>query len=224
MSFQRKQFAVIGLGRFGESVCRTLYHLGHEVLGIDQSAEIARLMHGEDIATHIIQADATDIHALDEVGMRNFDTVVVAIGNDMESSILTVLNLIDLGVSSIVAKASHDKHGKVLSRIGGDLIRVVYPETQMGERIARSISGNGIIESIELDPDYSIIEMPAPTELQGRTLMEADLRARFGVIVIAIKSQDGINIAPMAEDRIRPGDIIALVGPNDRLEELQRKI
>ena len=222
MSIQRKQFAVIGLGRFGSSVCRTLHGLGHEVMGIDSHEEATRRAHAEEIATHIIQADSTDLYALDEVGMRTFDTVVVAIGSDMESSILTTLNLLDLGVGQVIAKASHDKHGKVLERIGGETVRVVYPETQMGERVANSIGGTGIIESIELDPAYSIIEIPAPPELYGKTLHDADLRARFGVTVIAIKSRDSVNIAPLGSDVIRPGDIIAVIGANDRLQAMQR--
>lgn len=222
MPFQRKQFAVIGLGRFGGSVCRALYELGHEVMGIDCSEEWTRLAQSEEIATHVVQADSTDIHALDELGMRNFNTVVVAIGTDMEASILTVLNLLDLGVVNIIAKASHDKHGKVLDRIGGNSIRVVYPESQMGERVAHSISGTGIIESIEIDPNYSIIEIPAPPELHNKTLQEADLRVRYGVTVIAIKSPDAVNIAPLGEDRIRAGDIIAVIGANERLKFLQR--
>lgn len=222
MPFQRKQFAVIGLGRFGRSVCTTLHGLGHEVLGMDVSEDFTRSAQADHIATHIIQADSTDLHALDEVGMRNFDAVVVAIGTNMEASILTVLNLMDLHVTNIIAKASHDKHGKVLERIGGDYIRVVYPESQMGERVAHSIGGTGIIESIELDPHYSIIEIPAPQELVGKTLMEADLRARFGVTVIAIKGRDSVNVAPLSTDKIASGDIIAVIGSNDKLQALQR--
>lgn len=221
MGFQRKQFAIIGLGRFGSAVCKTLHDLGHEVLGMDQSEEMTRAAHADEIATHVIQLDSTDIHALDEIGMRSFDAVVVAIGADLESSILTVLNLIDLGVTNIIGKASHDKHGKLLSRIGGDYIRVVYPETQMGERVAKAISGGGIIESIELDPNYSIIEIPAPPELLGKTLTEANLRARFGVTVIAIKSRHAVNISPLGHDRFQEGDLIAVIGPNDRLMALQ---
>jgi trk system potassium uptake protein TrkA len=221
MAFQRKQFAVIGLGRFGYAVCKTLHDLGHEVLGMDQDEEATRAAHGDEIATHVIRVDSTDIHALDEIGMRTFDAVFVAIGADLESSILTVLNLIDLGVTNLIAKASHDKHGKLLSRIGGDYIRVVYPETQMGERVAKAISGGGIFESIELDPNYSIIEITAPPDLIGKTLTDANLRARYGVTVIAIKGRDGVNIAPMGDDRIQAGDLIAVIGANERLLTLQ---
>ena len=222
MPVTRKQFAVIGLGRFGSSVCQTLKGLGHEVLGMDSSEELTRDAHANAIATHIVRADSTDIHSLDEIGMRNFDTVVVAIGSHMEASILTVLNLLDLGVKNIIAKAGYDKHGKVLERIGGEAIRVVYPESQMGERVAHSIGGTGILEAIELDPDYSIIEIQTPASLVGKTLQEADLRARYGVTVIAILSRGKVNVAPMSDDRLNAGDVITIIGANDKLDAIQR--
>lgn len=222
MAVTRKQFAVIGLGRFGSSVCNTLKRLGHEVLGMDSSEELTREAHANHTATHVVRGDSTDIHSLDEIGMRNFDTVVVAIGSNMEASILTVLNLQDLGVKNIIAKAGYDKHGKVLERIGGEGIRVVYPESQMGERVAHSIGGVGILESLELDPNYSIIEIPTPASLIGKTLLEADLRARYGVTVIAILSRGTVNVAPAPDDRLQAGDVITVIGANDKLDALQR--
>lgn len=222
MAVTRKQFAVIGLGRFGSSVCNTLKRLGHEVLGMDSSEELTREAHANHTATHVVRGDSTDIHSLDEIGMRNFDTVVVAIGSNMEASILTVLNLQDLGVKNIIAKAGYDKHGKVLERIGGEGIRVVYPESQMGERVAHSIGGVGILESLELDPNYSIIEIPTPPSLIGKTLLEADLRARYGVTVIAILSRGSVNVAPAGDDRLQAGDVITVIGANDKLDALQR--
>jgi trk system potassium uptake protein TrkA len=222
MAVTRKQFAVIGLGRFGSSVCNTLKRLGHEVLGMDSSEELTREAHANHTATHVVRGDSTDIHSLDEIGMRNFDTVVVAIGSNMEASILTVLNLQDLGVKNIIAKAGYDKHGKVLERIGGEGIRVVYPESQMGERVAHSIGGVGILESLELDPNYSIIEIPTPSSLIGKTLLEADLRARYGVTVIAILSRGTVNVAPAPDDRLQAGDVITVIGANDKLDALQR--
>lgn len=222
MAVTRKQFAVIGLGRFGSSVCNTLKRLGHEVLGMDSSEELTREAHANHTATHVVRGDSTDIHSLDEIGMRNFDTVVVAIGSNMEASILTVLNLQDLGVKNIIAKAGYDKHGKVLERIGGEGIRVVYPESQMGERVAHAIGGVGILESLELDPNYSIIEIPTPPSLIGKTLLEADLRARYGVTVIAILSRGTVNVAPAPDDRLQGGDVITVIGANDKLDALQR--
>lgn len=222
MAFKRKQFAVIGLGRFGQSVCRTLHQHGHEVLAMDTSEELTRDMHTEGIATHVIQADSTEIQALQEVDIQQFDTVVVAIGTDLEASILTVLNLLELGVSHIVAKASYDRHGQVLERIGGSAIHVVYPERQMGERIANSISGADILETIELSPHFSITEIHPPRDWVGKSLIDIELRSRYGVTLIAIKSGGDLKIAPAGEECFHAGDIITLIGPNDRLRALQR--
>lgn len=222
MPQHRKQFAVIGLGRFGRSVCKTLHRQGHEVLGIDADEEEARSAQAEEIATHVVQADSTDLRAIEELGLTNFDTVIIAIGTNLEVAVLTVLNLIELGVKQIVAKASYDKYGKVLLRVGGDAIRVVYPEEQMGERVANAVSGQGIIDLIELDPDYSIIEVPAAHAITGKTLGELDLRSRYGVTVIAIRGKRGVNIAPLSGDRVEPGDVLTLIGANDRLQQFPR--
>lgn len=219
---RHKQFAVIGLGRFGSSVCRTLQQLGHEVLGIDESAENIRHAQSEEICTHVVQADATELHALEELAIRNYDAVVVAIGTDMEASVLTVLNLIELGVSRIIAKASHDKHGKVLSRVGGPNIQVVLPETQMGERVARNLAGGEILEAIQLDPLFSIVEVTAPSSLIGKSLQEADLQGQRQMTVLAIKRRGKLTIAPLGSDRIERGDILAVIGPNDSLDAWQR--
>jgi trk system potassium uptake protein TrkA len=221
MPTSRKQFAVIGLGRFGSSVCASLKKLGHEVLGLDESEELTRRAHADEVATHVVRADATDIHALEDVGIQGFDGVVVAIGTDMEASVLTVLNLLDLGVTDIIAKASHDKHGKVLERIGGKAVRVVYPESDMGHRVAHTLGGVGLLETIHLNPDYSIIEIRVPAGLVGKTLQEADLRARFGVTVVAVLGPEGLNVSPAPTDRLAAGAIIAVMGANDKLDALQ---
>lgn len=221
MANHRKQFAVIGLGRFGQSVCRTLHDHGHDVLAMDVSEELTRDVHTSGIATHVVQADSTEIQALQEVDIHEFDTVVVAIGTDLEASVLTVLNLLDLGVSKIVAKASYDRHGQVLERIGGPSIRVVYPERQMGERIANSISEADVLETIELSDEFSITEIHPPRAWVGKSLAEVELRPRYGVTVIAIKSGRVLKVAPSGEERFHTGDVITLVGPNDRLDELR---
>ena len=218
----RKQFAVIGLGRFGRSVCRTLARLGHEVLGIEENDELLRAAQDEDIATHLIQADATNIHALREAGVQEVETVIVAIGTDLEASVLVVMNVLELGVKSVVAKAAYRRYGQVLERVGGDAIRVVYPEEQMGERVAHGLGGVGVMESIDLDPDTSIVEVPAPSALLGRSLAEAQVRQRYGVTVIAILRDGKVNSAPTGLDRVHRGDILALIGPNDKLLALQR--
>lgn len=217
---QHKQFAVIGLGRFGRAVCRTLHTQGHEVLGIDASEDEVRSAHAEAIATHVMQADTTDRRAIEEADIGGVDAVVLAIGTDLEASVLTVLNLIEVGVKRIIAKAATENYGKVLQRVGGETLQVVYPEAMMGERVANVLSGAAILETIDLDPDYSIVEVPAPAKLVGKTLGEADIRGCYGVTVIAIKGRQGVNIAPWRDDRIQPGDVLAVVGHRDSLQAL----
>lgn len=220
---QRKQFAVIGLGRFGRAVCRTLRDQGHEVLGIDSTEDEVRTAHAESLATHVLQADSTDLRSLEEAGVRGLDAVVVAIGTNLEASVLTVLNLIELGIPRIVAKAAYENYGKVLKRVGGEALNVVYPEAMMGVRVANALGGTAILEAIELDPNYSIAEVPAPPEVYGKSLAEADIRGRYGVTVIAIKGQGGVNIAPLQHDRVQAGDLLAVIGANERLRALQRQ-
>lgn len=218
----RKQFAVIGLGQFGRAVCRTLTSLGHEVMGIEEATELIRAAQDEELVTHVIEADATNIHALREAGLRNMDAAVVAIGTDLEASVLIVLNLIALGLKDIVAKASHRRYGQVIERVGGGRVRVVYPEEQMGERVAHGLGGQGVMDAIDLDPHTSIVEVAAPRSLVGRTLAEIRVRQACGVTVIAIRRGSGLNAAPSGSDRIEAGDVLALIGPNDRLTALQQ--
>lgn len=216
-----KQFAVIGLGRFGTAVCRTLTGLGHEVLGLDADAELVRRAQDEEVVTHVIEADATNIHALREAGLTGMDTVVVAIGSNLEASVLIVLNLLELGTTQIVAKASHKRYGEVLARVGGGQVRVVYPEEQMGQTVAHGLGGLGVMASIDLDPLNSIVEVLAPAALVGYALAESRVRTRWGVSVIAIQRQDKLNAAPSGTDRIEPGDVLALIGPNERIAALR---
>lgn len=219
---QRKQFVVIGLGRFGRSVCRTLYQQGHEVLAVDVSAEEVRRAAAEELATHVVQADSTDPRALEELGIRDFDAVVVAIGTDLEASVLVVLNLVELGVTRIVAKASYDRYGKVLERLGGSAIQIVYPEAQMGERVALALMGTTILESIELNPNTSIVELPVPQAFVGQSLADLDLAGRHGVVLVAIKRGEEVLIPHERNVRLQAGDVLALIGANDRLQALPR--
>ncbi|MEB3329233.1 MAG: TrkA family potassium uptake protein [Candidatus Sericytochromatia bacterium] len=221
MPTPRKQFAVVGLGRFGSSVCSSLKQLGHEVLGIDASEDLVRRAHADEVATHVVRADATDKHALEELGLEGFDGVVIAIGSDMEASILSVLNLLDLGVPSLTAKASHARHGQVLERIGGSRVTVVYPESDMGRRVAHALGGVSLLESIHLDQHFSIIEVRVPAALAGKTLAEADLRARFGVTIVAVLGADGLQVSPEPAFRLQADALIAVIGANEKLEAMQ---
>lgn len=214
----KKQFAVIGMGRFGTSVAQSLARLGYEVLAID--ANDARIQDVVNKVTHAVAADSTDEEALRALGIRNFDVVVVAIGQDIQASILTTLILKELGVPCIIVKAQNELHGKVLSKIGAD--KVIFPERDMGLRVAHNLISPNLIDFIELSEDYSIAELQAMPVMVGKNLKQLDIRARFRCNVMAIKTGDKMNIAPNAEDSIREGDVLVIVGRNDDLARLER--
>lgn len=214
-----KQFAIIGLGRFGSSVAKTLFEQGHDVMAIDSSEE--RIEENINYVTHAVQADTTDEAALKELGIRNFDVVVVAIGQDIQASILTTLVLKELGVKNIVAKAQNDRHGQVLYKVGAN--RVVFPERDMGIRVAHNLISPNVLDFIELAEDYSVAEVVATEKMIGKSLLELNIRAKYGANVVAIKSGNKINIAPRAEDVINEGDLLVLIGHNSDLAALEEK-
>lgn len=213
-----KTFAVIGLGRFGSSVAQTLAMMGHEVLAVDMSEE--RVQNMSQIVTHAVIGDATDENFLKDIGIRNFDVVITAIGQKEQSNVLVTMQAKELGAKYVVAKATSDIYGKILEKIGAD--RVVYPERDMGERVAHNLVDNNILDYIELSADYSIIEFVAPAKMAGKTLKELDLRARFGVTLVVIKRSGHINASPGADDKIEENDVLVLIGDNTSLEKFQR--
>jgi len=214
-----KQFAVIGIGRFGASVATTLYEMGNDVLAIDNSeAKVEGIV---DQVTHAVVADSTNEAALKSLGITNFEVVIVSIGQDIQASILTTLLLKELGVNYIVAKARTVLHGKVLQKIGAD--RIVFPERDMGIRVAHNLVAANVLDFIELSPEYSIVEIIVPQNMVGKSLRELDLRARFGLNVLAIRSADKkINVSPAATDRLQHGDVMIVVGQNEKIQELGR--
>jgi trk system potassium uptake protein TrkA len=214
-----KQFAVIGIGRFGASVATTLYEMGHDVLAIDSTeGKIEGIV---DRVTHAVVADSTSETAMKSLGITNFDVVIVSIGQDIQASILTTLVLKELGVNYIVAKARTALHGKVLQKIGAD--RIVFPERDMGIRVANNLVATNVLDFIELSPDYSIVEIIAPEDMLGKSLGELNMRAKFGVNVMAIRTADKkINVSPAATDRLRAGDILIVVGENEKIQKMGR--
>jgi trk system potassium uptake protein TrkA len=221
---QRKQFGVIGLGRFGSAMAMTLTELGHDVIGVD--GDEARVQQLADVVTHALQIDATDDKALRAAGIQDVDVAVVSIGENIESSLLVVMQLRELGVETIVAKAVTPLHGRILEKLG--VSRVIFPEREMAIRIAHSLVMPNVIDYIELSRDFSIVEVPAPEAFVGRTLKQLELRPRLGLTLIAIKRPaDGgagviTNIAPSADEMIRSGDVLALLGSNERLNQLDQ--
>lgn len=214
---KNKQFAVIGLGRFGTSVASTLHKMGYEVLAIDSNEQ--RVQDFSDEVTHVVQADTTDEDTLQALGIRNFDVVVVAIGEDIQANILTTLQLKELGVPYIVAKARNGLHGKMLEKIGAD--RVVHPERDMGQRVAHNLVSTNVLDYIELSPNISIMEVSVPDVLVGKTLAETDLRAQFEINVVAIKRGDALIIPPLPTEKFKAHDVVVVVGGTNGIQRLE---
>jgi trk system potassium uptake protein TrkA len=216
-----KQFAIIGLGRFGSSIAKTLYEMGHDVLAIDNDPEEVQEI--SDFVTHAVQADATDEVTLNTLGIRNFDVAVVTIGTDIQSSILITLLCKEMGVKYVLAKAQNELHAKVLYRIGAD--KVVFPERDMGARVAHNLVSSNILDYIELAPEYSLVEIAPDPEWEGKNLRQLNIRAKFGVNVIAIKGENGrVNVAPQAEDLVGKDDILVVIGNNDDIKRIEEKV
>ncbi|MEX2462360.1 MAG: TrkA family potassium uptake protein [Paenibacillaceae bacterium] len=215
----KKQFAVIGLGRFGTGLAKELVELGYEVLGIDKSEQAVVKLN--DILTRAVIADSTDEEALKSLGIRNFDCVIVAIGDDIQSSILTSLLLKELDVKIVVAKALSDLHGKVLKKLGID--RIVFPERDMGIRVAHQLTSPNLLDYIEISKDYTIAELSVPKSLSGRSLKDLDLRVKYGCSVIAINKKDSVTVAPMGTDLLHENDVMVIIGTNRQIEEFERE-
>lgn len=214
-----QEFAVIGLGRFGASVAKTLAALGHSVLGVDADEDKVQELAGE--LTHVVQADCTDEQTLRSLGLRNFDTVVVAIGQDLEASILITLMLKEMGVKRVVAKAASEVHGKVLERVGAD--KVVFPEKDMGAKVARALSQGGVMDFLELTPDVSVVELTPGDAVAGKTLKQIDLRARYHVTVLAVRRDREVLLPPLADVVLRRDDILVVIGKNESIDRLVRE-
>lgn len=214
----KKQYAVIGLGRFGSSVSKYLAEMGFEVLAVDESAQ--RVQDVANKVTHAVTADSTDEEAMTSLGIRNFDVVVVAIGQDIQASILTTLILKDLGVPYIIAKAQSELHGKVLNKIGAD--KVVFPERDMGLRVAHHLISPNILEHIELSADYSIVELVIPSFIIGKNLKQLDFRTKYHCNVLAVKRDDELNITPSPDEPLHEKDILVIVGKNELLTKLEQ--
>ncbi|MDT3994411.1 TrkA family potassium uptake protein, partial [Mammaliicoccus fleurettii] len=187
-----KEYVVIGLGRFGGSIVRELNALDMDVMAID--ADEARVNEYSDIATHAVIADTTDEAVMKSLGIRNFDHVIVAIGENIQASTLTTLILKELGVKKVTAKAQNDYHAKILNKIGADT--VVHPERDMGRRIAHNVASASVLDYLELSDEYSIVEIKAGERLAGNSILELDVRANFGINIIAVKRGKDIIVAP----------------------------
>ena len=216
-----RQFAVIGLGRFGRAVCTSLHKMGHEVLGTDIDEKLVSQVLTQKVASHAIQLDSTEPESLKEAGIFEMDTVIVAIGNYLQESIITTLNVKEAGVEHVVAKASSEIHGKVLRRVGAD--RVVFPEYEAGCALAGTLTQPGFLEKFELDPENSIVEVLTPKEFHGKTLAQLDLRNRYGLSVLAIGDGEKFVTNPSPGQILKQGLVLVVIGSNKNLGRLPIK-
>lgn len=212
-----RTFAVIGLGRFGVSLARTLADMGYTVLGIDSDEHKVEVV--ASTLGRVVQADATDVAALRALEIQEYDVVVVAIGDNMEASIVTTLNCKELGVKCLVAKAMSVQHGTVLTRVGAD--KVVFPQRDMGARVAHNLVAGGILDYVRLSEDYSMAELVASPILVGHSLRESNLRARYGLNVMAIRRGKKVIVSPGPAEVIREGDILVVIGLSDGISKVQ---
>ncbi|MBF2067910.1 MAG: TrkA family potassium uptake protein [Calothrix sp. C42_A2020_038] len=212
------QFAVIGLGRFGRSVCATLHKLGYQVLATDISEKRVSDALTEQIVGHAVQLDSTEPAALKEAGIFEFDTVIVAIGNYIQESIVTTLNVKEGGVPHVVAKASTEVHCKLLKRVGAD--HVVFPEYEAGCALARTLTKPSILERFDLDPDNSIVEVIVPDEFHGKTVSELQLRNRYGLNLLAVSNDGKFLINPEPDKRLQKGSAMVVIGCNKDINRL----
>ena len=215
----KKQVAVIGLGRFGSSVARELYQMGHDVLGVDLEDKNVQEMLGH--VTYAVKADATNEAVLKELGVSNFDVAVIAIGTDIQASILVTVIMKDLGIPFIVTRAVNELHGNTVERIGAD--KVVYPEQEMGRRLAHLGFDPGVQDYMEVAPNYGITKLRPPEQASKHTLEEAGLagpRDKYGIAVLAIRRGREYFLVPAKDEEIRPGDILIVAGNSEQLGKI----
>ncbi len=213
-----KSFVIIGLGRFGSETARSLYKQGCEVLVVDRDSDLIQQISDE--VTQAVVADARDKDVLRALDVGAFDCGIVAIGDSLADSVLATMNLKELDVPYIVSKAHDETHRQVLIKLGAD--RVVIPEKENAERLAKSLSSQNVLDYIELSEDYGIIEIPSPGVWHGKSLIELNVRAKLGVNILAIKRGGNITVSPAAEFRILKDDVLVVLGGTAALKAVQK--
>jgi trk system potassium uptake protein TrkA len=212
----KKEYLVIGLGRFGSSVARQLEESGCSVLAVDVDEKKAKQI--ADDVTLSMCVDITNEEALQELGVRNFDGAIIAIGQNPEASVLATMWAKEQGVPLVIAKAYDEMQGKILTKLGAD--EIVYPEREMGMHLANKLAFNHLVDTIELSSDYSIMDIPVPSEWIGKNLRELKLREKYRVNVIAIKRNGEMSITPSIETPTMKGDVFVLLGTNSTLKKI----
>lgn len=214
----KKQFVVFGIGRFGAALSRTLCDMGHEVLAVDGSEEAVNNI--AQYVTQAVQLDATDEESLRKLGLRNFDAAIVSIGDNVRDSILVSLLCKELGVKQVVSKATDELHAKVLRKVGVD--RVVFPERDMGVRVAKSLISPNVIELINLSEDYTLESISVPASWFGKTLHEIDVRRNYGVSVLLIQRGSDFIMELSSDQRFQPKDVMMVMGHKRDVEDVEK--
>ena len=213
-----KSYIVIGLGRFGSEAARRLYELDCEVLAIDRDSDLVQ--HISEEVTQAVVGDARDKGVLRALGAADFDCAIVAIGDSLGDSVLATMNLKELGVPYVVCKAHDETHRQVLLKLGAD--KVVIPEQEQANRLARNLSSPNVLDYIELSEDFGIIEVPAPAQWVGKSLKDLNVRAKLGLNIIAVKQAEKVNVAPGADYEIQQADVMVVLGGTDALSAVQK--
>jgi trk system potassium uptake protein TrkA len=212
-----KSFAVIGCGRFGSSVAKTLFELENDVLAIDIDSDTIQGI--SEYVTRAVKADATQESSLRELGLNNFDVVIISIGSNMEASIIATLISKELGARNIVAQAQSELHGKLLKKIGAD--KVIFPEMDMGARVAHNLTSSNILDYIQLSPDFSVLEIAVLESWHQKSLSELRLRNHYGINVIAIKRHDEIIASPSPDFVLNKYDIVVIIGSTEDVKKIE---
>lgn len=216
---KRKEFAVIGLGRFGKSVAVALANSGAQVLVLDKDEEA--LEEVSDIVTHTICGDATNANTINELGLRNYDGVIIAMSSNLEMNVMATILVKETGVPLILVKAKTELEGRVLKKIGAD--RVIYPEKETGLRLANYLMHDNYLEAVALSEEYSIADIDIPHEWIGKTLKKLDIRASYGVSVIGVRRGSKVNINPSPDDVLQEDDVLIMLGRNNLLNKYTEK-
>ena len=216
----RRQIAVLGLGHFGQTVARELTRLGHDVLVVDSNERLIQEV--ADHVTHAVQADFTDEEALMALGLSDYDTAIVAVSTNLESSILATVLLQRLGVRRILAKAADELHGSILQRLGVN--RVVYPEHEIGLRVAHSFAAPGVSDYLNVAPGYGIARVQVPASLVGKPLSVLELEKGFRISAVALHRGGRVSLSPGSSEVLREGDELVLAGLDDDLERLRASV
>ena len=211
-----KQYLVIGCGRFGSSVAKKMCQLGNEVMVIDKDEDSINNI--AELVTHTAIVDVTEERDLKSIGLGNFDVVIVAISSDVRASIMATVMAKEMGVPKIVCKAKDELQAKVLYKIGAD--KVVFPERDMGIRLAYNLASENILDQINLDPEYSIMEIVTPQNWVGKTIIELNLRAKYDITVLAVKTQSGLKVMPSPNYKMQEKNILIIIGNTDKISDI----